>query len=71
VPFVCIQIIMVAIIIIFPNIVSYGDPAEKARMEQSGDGSDLESLMQQPGMSGSTGQQEPNELLKQLQQADK
>ncbi|MGE5769326.1 MAG: TRAP transporter large permease subunit, partial [Betaproteobacteria bacterium] len=71
VPFVCIQIIMVAIIIIFPNIVSYGDPAEKARMQQSGDGSDLESLMQQSGMSGSSEQQDPNELLKKLQEANK
>ena len=60
---------MVAIVIIFPNIVSYGDPAERARVEQS-DGSDLGSLMQQSGMEGSE-QKDPSELLKQLQQDSK
>jgi tripartite ATP-independent transporter DctM subunit len=66
VPFVCIQIIMVAIIIFFPGIVSYGDPAERARIEQSGD-VDLGTLMQQGGMGGGE-QKDPSDLLKQLQQ---
>jgi tripartite ATP-independent transporter DctM subunit len=66
VPFVCIQIIMVAIIIIFPGIVSYGDPAERARIEQSGE-VDLGNMMQQGGMGGSE-QKDPSDLLKQLQQ---
>ena len=72
IPFVCIQIIMVAIVIAFPNIVSYGDPAERARIEQS-DGSDLGALMQQGGMSGDGAEQkDPGaDLLKNLQQNEK
>jgi tripartite ATP-independent transporter DctM subunit len=70
IPFVCIQIIMVAIIIIFPNIVSYGDPVAQTQIEQNQphDGSDLESLMR--GESGG-GEGKPadnnQDLLKQLQ----
>jgi hypothetical protein len=57
---------MVAIVIFFPGIVSYGDPAERARIEQSGD-VDLGTLMQQGGMGGGE-QKDPSDLLKQLQQ---
>jgi hypothetical protein len=73
IPFVCIQIIMVALIIIFPNIVSYGDPEAKARMEQS-EAVDLGTMMQQvPGMSGGSGEQKDtgSDFLKQLQQNEK
>ncbi len=72
IPFVCIQIIMVALIIIFPNIVSYGDPEARAKMEQS-EPVDLGTLMQQQDSgSGSSEQNDPSaELLKQLQQNDK
>jgi tripartite ATP-independent transporter DctM subunit len=49
VPFVCIQIIMVSLIIIFPNIVSYGDDAQREmqRLEREGKAPelDLESMM--------------------------
>jgi hypothetical protein len=61
---------MVAIIIIFPGIVSYGDPAERARIEQSGD-VDLSTLMQPGEKSGGGEQKDASEFLKQLQQADK
>jgi tripartite ATP-independent transporter DctM subunit len=52
IPFVCIQILMVAIIIIFPNIVSYGDEDQQARARMERDGTapppaDLDSLMKQ------------------------
>jgi tripartite ATP-independent transporter DctM subunit len=52
IPFVCIQIIMVAIIIIFPGIVSYGDEASQnqARMERDGTAPppiDLDAMMKQ------------------------
>ncbi len=52
IPFVGIQIIMVALIIIFPNIVSYGDDADRAHQQMMHDGTapppaDLESLMRQ------------------------
>jgi len=52
IPFVCIQIIMVAIIIIFPGIVSYGDDAQKAQAQMERDGTappavDLDTLMKQ------------------------
>ena len=74
IPFVCIQIIMVALIIIFPNIVSYGDPEAKARMEQS-EAVDLGTMMQQaPGMSGDGGGEQKDtgsDFLKQLQQNEK
>ncbi|HXE37342.1 MAG TPA: hypothetical protein VN639_02625, partial [Azonexus sp.] len=48
----CIQIIMVAIIIIFPGIVSYGDDAQKAQAQMERDGTappavDLDTLMKQ------------------------
>jgi tripartite ATP-independent transporter DctM subunit len=53
IPFVCIQIIMVALIIIFPGIVSYGDEAQKAQQQMERDGTappaiDLDSLMKTP-----------------------
>jgi TRAP-type mannitol/chloroaromatic compound transport system permease large subunit len=38
IPFVCIQIIMVAIIIIFPGVVSYGDDAQRAQAQMERDG---------------------------------
>ncbi len=67
IPFVCIQIIMVALIIIFPHVVSYGDPAKKEQQSHEvQDGSDLNSLL--GGGGGSSGQAAPgNDLLKQLQ----
>jgi len=79
IPFVCIQIIMVALIIIFPNIVSYGDPEAKARMEQS-EAVDLGTMMQQSpdsgsgsGSGGGGGEQKDtgSDFLKQLQQNEK
>jgi tripartite ATP-independent transporter DctM subunit len=72
IPFVCIQIIMVALIIIFPNIVSYGDPDARAKMEQS-EPVDLGTLMQQQDSGSESGEQkDPGaELLKQLQQNEK
>ncbi|MGE5470364.1 MAG: TRAP transporter large permease [Bacteroidota bacterium] len=72
IPFVCIQIIMVAIIIIFPGVVSYGDDAQReaARLERSGEAPaavDLTTLMQGDS-NDSNKQQEPNaDLLKNLQ----
>jgi tripartite ATP-independent transporter DctM subunit len=52
IPFVCIQIIMVAIIIIFPNVVSYGDDAQRAQAQMERDGTapppiDLDTMMKQ------------------------
>jgi tripartite ATP-independent transporter DctM subunit len=52
IPFVCIQIIMVAIIIIFPNVVSYGDDASRERAQMERDGTapppiDLDTMMKQ------------------------
>jgi TRAP-type mannitol/chloroaromatic compound transport system permease large subunit len=52
IPFVCIQLIMVALIIIFPNVVSYGDDAqrEQQRLEKEGkapEAAGLDSLMKQ------------------------
>ncbi len=68
IPFVCIQIIMVTIIIAFPGIVSYGDPAAKTQMEQVHDGSDLDALMRGGSEAGdATKSTDNNELLKQLQ----
>jgi len=73
IPFVCIQIIMVALIIIFPNIVSYGDEAQKEmqRMEQDGtapEAIDLDTLMRQneEGATGGDGKSAAD-LLKELQ----
>jgi len=69
VPFVCIQIIMVALIIIFPGMISYGDPAHHTPTQQESEAMDLNSLMQQQeGGSGDSGEDGQNELLKQLQQ---
>ena len=72
IPFVCIQIIMVALIIVFPNIVSYGDPAARAKMEQS-EPVDLGTLMQQSDSAGGGGEQKDTgaDFLKQLQQNEK
>ena len=72
IPFVCIQIIMVAIIIIFPNIVSYGDPAEKARIDAQGE-VDLNTLMQQEdgAAKGAPTEDSAAELLKNLQSESK
>ena len=52
IPFVCIQIIMVAIIIIFPNVVSYGDDAARAQAQMERDDTappsiDLDTMMKQ------------------------
>ena len=52
IPFVCIQIIKVAIIIIFPNVVSYGDDASRAQAQMERDGTapppiDLDTMMKQ------------------------
>jgi TRAP-type mannitol/chloroaromatic compound transport system permease large subunit len=70
IPFVCIQILMVAIIITFPGIVSYGDPAEKARHEQQGE-VDLNLLMQQNEGSKAPTDDSAAELLKNLQSSEK
>jgi hypothetical protein len=77
IPFVCIQIIMVALIIIFPNIVSYGDEAQKEqqRLEKEGKApaaADQESLMtpadeDKPDASSSDEDKASAELLKNLQ----
>ena len=72
IPFVCIQIIMVAIIIIFPSVVSYGDDAQReaTRLEKSGEGPapvDLNSLMQGDNNEGSKQQDPSADLLKNLQ----
>ena len=81
IPFVCIQIIMVALIIIFPNIVSYGDEAQKEqqRLEKEGKapaGADLESLMtpsgeDKPDASSSDEEKAAADLLKNLQSDSK
>jgi flagellar biosynthesis/type III secretory pathway M-ring protein FliF/YscJ len=77
IPFVCIQIIMVALIIIFPNIVSYGDEHQKEvqRLEKEGKApaaADLESLMtpageDKPEQGGTDEEKAAAELLKNLQ----
>ena len=59
-------IIMVALIIIFPNIVSYGDPAEKARLEQQGD-VDLSTMMQDGDATKAPTEDSAADLLKNLQ----
>ena len=61
---------MVAIIIVFPNIVSYGDPAEKARLEQQGD-VDLGTLMQEGDGPKAPTEDSAADLLKNLQANDK
>jgi tripartite ATP-independent transporter DctM subunit len=80
IPFVCIQIIMVAIIIIFPDVVSYGDEAQKEqiRLEKSGQAPaavDLDTLMkaqdgEEEKKEGTEDEQAAN-LLKNLQSSDK
>jgi tripartite ATP-independent transporter DctM subunit len=76
IPFVCIQIIMVALIIIFPGIVSYGDEQQKAQQQMERDGTapppvDLDSLMKRDeGSSEASKQDDENaasNLLKNLQ----
>lgn len=68
IPFVCIQIIMVALIIIFPNMVSYGDPAQRAAQENMvHDGSDLGSLLNPGGGNGAEKPGDGDDLLKRLQ----
>ncbi len=60
---------MVAIIIIFPNIVSYGDPEARAKTEQSAP-LDLDTMMQSPDSGDSGGEQKDGgeaEMLKNLQ----
>ena len=76
IPFVGIQILMVAIIIAFPGIVSYGDPAAATHVEQSGEagGADLDALMKQNDAgqaNGETAKDDEADLLKQLQQDKK
>ncbi|HZX30212.1 MAG TPA: TRAP transporter large permease subunit [Rhodocyclaceae bacterium] len=80
IPFVCIQIIMVALIIIFPNLVSYGDEAQReaTRLEQEGGGAlpvDLDTLMKgdgdaKPGEAPKSDDAD-NDLLKRFQQDNK
>ena len=70
IPFVCIQIIMVALIIIFPGIVSYGDEAARTQIEQSGEAggaADLDALMRGNEAQGSDSQDSNADLLKNLQ----
>jgi len=82
IPFVCIQIIMVAIIIIFPGVVSYGDDAQRAQAQMERDGTapppvDLDTLMQQQGgEAADTGKKESEsdaaaQMLKDLQSDSK
>lgn len=76
IPFVCIQIIMVALIIIFPGIVSYGDDAQReaARLEKAGEGPapvDLDTLMRGDAAEGNKSQDPSADLLKNLQGGDK
>ena len=76
IPFVCIQIIMVALIIIFPDIVSYGDDAQRAQAQMERDGTapppaDLDSLMKRDEGASEAGKQgnenAASDLLKNLQ----
>ena len=81
VPFVFIQILMIAIVITFPGIASYGDPAEKARVEaaKSGGGPALGDLTRELNEMADEGHAKPKRdggsdeaddaLLKQLQGA--
>jgi len=80
VPFVGIQILMVALVIAFPGIVSYGDPVEKARVEAAshGEGPALGDLTRELNEQADAGHNEPKRsgsddaddaLLKQLQGA--
>jgi tripartite ATP-independent transporter DctM subunit len=79
IPFVCIQIIMVAIIIIFPNVVSYGDDASRAQAQMERDGTapppiDLDTMMLQQGGNDAAKESEGNnaaDLLKNLQSDNK
>jgi tripartite ATP-independent transporter DctM subunit len=79
IPFVCIQIIMVAIIIIFPGIVSYGDDAQRAQAQMERDGTapppiDLDTMMLQQGGNEAAKESEGNnasDLLKNLQSDNK
>ncbi|QEL63961.1 C4-dicarboxylate transport system permease, large subunit [Oryzomicrobium terrae] len=70
VPFVLIQIIMVALIIVFPNIASYGEGHDVFHSKQTEE-APLElqlNLEDDPNAQG--GQQDDNALLKQLQGGD-
>lgn len=69
VPFVCIQIIMVALVIAFPNMVSYGEDAP-TQIEQNADLGTLVSGENDANKEGNPSEKESNsnELLKQLQQ---
>jgi tripartite ATP-independent transporter DctM subunit len=80
IPFVCIQIIMVALIVIFPDLVSYGDEAQKEqqRLEKAGQAPaavDLDTLMkaqegEEEKKEGTEDEQAAN-LLKNLQSDSK
>lgn len=69
VPFVCIQIIMVALVIAFPEMVSYGEDAP-THIEQNADLGALVGGENDTNKEGNPGEKESNsnELLKQLQQ---
>lgn len=69
VPFVCIQIIMVALVIAFPNMVSYGEDAP-TQIEQNADLGALVGTENEANTTNATEEKESNsnELLKQLQQ---
>lgn len=69
VPFVCIQIIMVALVIAFPGMVSYGEDAP-THIEQNADLGALVGGENDTNKEGNPGEKESNsnELLKQLQQ---
>ncbi|MBS1190760.1 MAG: transporter large permease subunit [Rhodocyclaceae bacterium] len=78
IPFVGIQIVMVALIIVFPNLVSYGDDAQReaARIEREGGAApaaDLDTLMNGGGSSDKAAKPDDgdNDLLKRLQQDSK
>ena len=72
IPFVCIQIIMVALIIIFPNIVSYGDETHKAHQQMERNGTapapvDLDTLMKQSRQDSDGQDKASADLLRRLQ----
>ena len=63
---------MVALIIIFPNIVSYGDETHKANQQMERNGTapppvDLDSLMKQSGQEAGDQDTGAAELLRRLQ----
>lgn len=77
IPFVFIQILMIAIVITFPNIASYGDPKAKAAAEQAGQdgGANLGDFTSQLEGNGADAEKSSSDrddaLMKQMQQNSK